>query len=149
MDSRNKIQCSRDIALSGLAKYTGGLYTPAKMSRSSDIVLFGVGHGYLGTRMVPYMYIGKVQEPSLHYGMLYHNIFKSCFCASICMNLVTALSHISALGHANGHLTARQSSSGTATVYLADATSEATFLGAGFIYGFPDEGTESETRDPR
>ncbi|KAH6855848.1 glycoside hydrolase superfamily [Chaetomium sp. MPI-CAGE-AT-0009] len=45
-------------------------------------------------------------------------------------------------------ISGRQSSSGTATVNLAKLTGEAKFLGSGFIYGWPDNGTSADNSIP-
>lgn len=47
-----------------------------------------------------------------------------------------------------GGIRQRQSPAGTASVRLAETTGEAKFLASGFIYGWPDNGTEPDTSIP-
>ncbi|KAK1624805.1 glycoside hydrolase superfamily [Colletotrichum phormii] len=65
------------------------------------------------------------------------------------MSLLKAFSAIAALtaGHVNG-LAVRQSSTGTATVDIANPSGPAKFLGSGFTYGFPDNGRDIDTSIP-
>lgn len=65
------------------------------------------------------------------------------------MGLINIFSVISALGvsHAGG-LATRQTSAGTATVDLTTSTGQTKFLGSGFIYGWPDNGTYADHSIP-
>lgn len=60
---------------------------------------------------------------------------------------VTALLSALALSEA-ANLPERQSSEGTATVNLTDSIGEPEFLGSGFIYGWPDNGTSASNAIP-
>jgi hypothetical protein len=61
---------------------------------------------------------------------------------------VVALALGALTGLTAASISERNASAGTATVLLAKSVGEAQFLGSGFIYGWPDNGTSTDTSIP-